>query len=76
VSDELEVLSLALDLPASGRRRWAGLATGLLWTAIVLIASTVYGVYDGDDVYGVANTLLPALLCLGGWRFAVWRRDR
>ena len=76
MSDELEVLGLALDLPDSGRKRWGGLATGLLWTAIVLIASTVYGVYDGDDAYGVANTLLPALLCLAMWRFAVWRRDR
>ena len=76
MSDELEVLNLALDMPASSRRRWARLATGLLWIAILLIASSDYGVFDGDDVYGVVNTLLPALLCLGGWRFAVWRRDR
>jgi hypothetical protein len=58
------------------RRRWAGIATGLMWAAIVLIASTVYGVTEGDDLYGVINTLLPALLCLGLWRVAVWRRDR
>jgi hypothetical protein len=31
---------------------------------------------EGDDLYGVINTLLPALLCLGLWRVAVWRRDR
>lgn len=76
MSDELGVLSLAVDMPAGSRRRWSRLASVLLWTAILMIASSAYGVFDGDDVYGVANTLLPALLCLGGWRFAVWRRDR
>jgi len=76
VSDDLEILNLGLDVSASGRRRWERLATGLLWIAIFLIACSAYGVFDGDDILGVTNTLLPALLCLAGWRFAAWRRDR
>ena len=57
-------------------KRWDELATGTLLIGILLIAITVYSAFNGEDVYGLINTLLPALLCLGMWRFAVWRRDR
>jgi hypothetical protein len=56
--------------------RWNRVALGTLCAGLVLIAAAIYGVTDGDDVYGLANTLLPALACLGLWRLAVWRRDR
>jgi hypothetical protein len=67
---------VSFDYLSSGRERWDRLATVTLWIGLLFVASTVYGAVDGDDVYGLANTLLPALLCLGMWRVAVWRRDR
>ena len=56
--------------------RWDRLAWGLLVTAGLFGVFTIDGIRQGDNVSGLAATVLPMLLCLTGWRFAAWRRDR
>jgi hypothetical protein len=62
---------MALDAPVSGRKRRARCGASLLWAAILLIASAVYGVFDGAHVDRVATALLLALLCLAYRWFAM-----
>lgn len=56
--------------------RWTHVVRATFCAAVVLIASTLYGVIDGDDARGIAASLVPGLACVGLWRLAVWRRDR
>lgn len=56
--------------------RWNRIALTLLCVAVVLVASAVYAVVDGDDTGAIAGSLVPAVLCAALWRVAIWRRDR
>jgi hypothetical protein len=56
--------------------RWNRIALTLLCVAVVMVAAAVYAVVDGDDAGAIAGSLVPAVVCLGLWRVALWRRDR
>lgn len=59
----------------SPQERWERVAQVLLWTGVLFLALTVYGVVEGDDLRGLVMTALPGGLLLGLWRVACWRRD-
>ena len=56
--------------------RWERIAWALLLCAGFFLAFTIDGIRQHDDAGGLAMTIAPMLLCLAGWRFAAWRRDR
>jgi hypothetical protein len=60
----------------SPQERWNRVAFGTLCAGIALVVAAVHGLVEGDDARGVVMTLAPAVLALGLWRFACWRRDR
>lgn len=55
--------------------RWERLAQGLFWTGVIFVALTAYGVYDGDDRWGLVMTIAPGAICFALWQLVSIRLD-
>src|SRR5262245_4341417 len=70
VGDLSDAYGLIRDRRLRSEERWTRLGTGALWIAGIFAATTVHGVWTGDDLAGLVMTIVPGAAMLGFWAYA------